>query len=1051
MSSFTERAAARFDGKFLNDVFFIEVFCGTSRLTACIRAGGLPDSFGVDHKIHKQAKSPVVKLDLVQDDQLDLLWSFVEDPACAGVHLAPPCGTSSRAREIVLGGRKAPRPLRNETFPDGLPSLQGSEKDRVFQANRLYYITGAIFGRCTQLGVPASVENPARSWMWETSFWLDGVGATTFYETCCHHCMYGSNRKKWTKFVHNFVELSGVSALCDGTHEHLPWGFSHDGNFSTSEETAYPWKLCKALSHAYAAAWFAYGAVGAPLELEAVVNQHELQLAQSYAYKQTRKRIPPLVKEFREIVVLQGPSSLLPVNKLDSDWTIPLQFKQNPEVKVLPSGSRMLRVQNTGGQAGPSEGNKLEKAAQFDASFDDTLEPDCEAVFGVPWSVDEFLERAASLVHPRNLHTGVPIELKDAIDWASCRSSCDMRNFRIGVIKEWLLLARDFNSAEKEIKLRLEPHVRNVLGQKRLKLFEHMLQQSGHGDVSLVGDIMKGFDIAGDIPKSAVFRKKFRPAELTVDSLRRNAKRVRRGILQSVHAEGDQLGSDHELARAVYDATMKELSLGYLHGPYAESDLGPECSITRRFGVRQGQKVRPIDNYTESQLNQTTTVHETITLHTADVIAAASSYRLGLTDCADRRTLKGKSWDLKRAYKQLPLSKRALQDSYLAVLNPKSLEVELFGQYVLPFGSTASVNSFGRLSYALWRIAVVCLRIHWTVFFDDFLCVEEDALCEHTQWVVDTFFRLTGWEISEDKEFPFGSEMVALGLVVDLSNASKGFFSLANTEKRKREVTEEIACVIKKGNLSANEALSLRGRLQFAESQICGRRSVLAMRAISRHASTGGGRLGTRLVDSLMYLKMRVGNMGPRMIRAGAVETLHVYVDACCEQQSSVPAGLGGVLIDPYEGTQSFYSLMLDEAQLQRFNTTGSQNPIFELECMAIFISLHAWRDVLRGKNLVVFTDNQAAQACFVKCFSENSVGMGIILASCEEEERMEACCWFERVNTASNVADSPSRNDTARFRKEDRAELMEWDEYVGLCELAYERHGVVASAASVA
>ena len=112
----------------------------------------------------------------------------------------------------------------------------------------------------------------------------------------------------------------------------------------------------------------------------------------------------------------------------------------------------------------------MEKAAPFDSSFDDTLEPDCEAVFGVPWSVDEFLERAASLVHPKNLHTGVPIELKDAIDWASWRSSCDMRNFRIGVIKEWLLLARDLNSAEKEIRLSLEPHVRTVLGQKRLKL-----------------------------------------------------------------------------------------------------------------------------------------------------------------------------------------------------------------------------------------------------------------------------------------------------------------------------------------------------------------------------------------------------------------------------------------------------------------------------------------------------------------------------------------------------------------------------------------------------
>ena len=62
--------------------------------------------------------------------------------------------------------------------------------------------------------------------------------------------------------------------------------------FSASDETAYPWKLCKAIAEAYFDAWLAYGVIGAPQELSEVVNQFELQLAQSYAGKQSRKKIP---------------------------------------------------------------------------------------------------------------------------------------------------------------------------------------------------------------------------------------------------------------------------------------------------------------------------------------------------------------------------------------------------------------------------------------------------------------------------------------------------------------------------------------------------------------------------------------------------------------------------------------------------------------------------------------------------------------------------------------------------------------------------------------
>ena len=44
--------------------------------------------------------------------------------------------------------------------------------------------------------------------------------------------------------------------------------------------------------------------------------------------------------------------------------------------------------------------------------------------------------------------------------------------------------------------------------------------------------------------------------------------------------------------------------------------------VTRRFGVMQNNKIRPTDNYLESGLNSTASAADTITLHSADCVAA---------------------------------------------------------------------------------------------------------------------------------------------------------------------------------------------------------------------------------------------------------------------------------------------------------------------------------------------------------------------------------------------------------------------------------------------
>ncbi|CAJ1378323.1 unnamed protein product, partial [Effrenium voratum] len=99
-----------------------------------------------------------------------------------------------------------------------------------------------------------------------------------------------------------------------------------------------------------------------------------------------------------------------------------------------------------------------------------------------------------------------------------------------------------------------------------------------------------------------------------------SAKRIRTGIIHSVRSSGDL-----EMDNALYEVTQEELRTGWLHGPYRPSDLSESATVTRRFAVRQNNKIRPIDDYTESLVNSTSASGETITLHGVETICATSA------------------------------------------------------------------------------------------------------------------------------------------------------------------------------------------------------------------------------------------------------------------------------------------------------------------------------------------------------------------------------------------------------------------------------------------
>ena len=408
-------------------------------------------------------------------------------------------------------------------------------------------------------------------------------------------------------------------------------------------------------------------------------------------------------------------------------------------------------------------------------------------------------------------------------------------------------------------------------------------------------------------------------------------------------------------------------------------------------------------------VNATASAVDTVSLHSAEVIAAAIARRMKmLRSSKNSSSLLMKSWDLSKAYKHLPLHESSLSDAFLCVWNPNSKQTLLYGQRVLPFGARSSVHGFCRTSLGVWVIGVSLFLLQWTVFFDDFVGCESPRPLTCVQTGCSPFLDGASRRTKQATLIRFAK---ILGLSVDLSDKSLGVVKLSNTENRKQEISDALEVFLQAGSLSRKDDERLRGRLQFAETQIAGKSASLAYRTLSKHINAGGGNLSPEVKDAMVTLKERVVLAPPRLVCDRACYTWHLYVDASNDDNRS---GVGGILVSENGSFVGHFSEYLEDEALRILNPHLSENPIFEFECFAIWCGLEVWSKLFKGCNLIVFTDNEGALNCMIHGASKNEVGGRIVLATHEFCDVAHIYPWFERVNTASNLADRPSRGESS-------------------------------------
>ena len=969
-----------------SDVFLVEVFCGKAGLSRALRRRGF-QVFSIDHKAVKGV--PILMIDLNSEAQCKIFDELLEQRRLLYVHFAPPCGTAS-SRCIKLGRRHGPPPLRSLLFPMGLKNLSPKDRERVQLANRLYKLTWKYIKLLDSKGIGWSVENPASSLMWVTTPFTElmQVLKGRFHGVLFHTCMFGAPRKKQTALWTNIEELKQLCRQCNDEHEHAPWGFTEDGQFATAAECAYNSILSAHWAQAIHQYAIRLGLTPPPETLDAITDGN-LQLLDK-ANKAVLgalprgNKVPPLLTDFlRHQIVKVSAYPFL------SQAQIGTRLADN---SVFPKGARLLRMWND--QVGKEE-------------------LDLFAEIGIPVPPMDYLQQACQLVHPEMREVKLSEGLEKTVQMLGRAGGMALRRTRISWTSSVVELARHCAQDEQQLVETRPSHLVSVLKGKRFATLHAALKKVDYEDAEVALEANQGFPLAGWMKRSQVFASCIRPPEMHVETLVAMTASYNARTLASVKASGDQ-----EMDREVWASTLAEVEGGSLEGPYEASELPPGHLVSPRFGLRQGAKVRPIDNMSASGLNSTVGLPEKLQVDTVDEIAAVIKRCMQVHGKGCK--LVGRTYDLKRAYRQLGVNSEHFSLSWVAVWSPEDGRVRLFRMKGLPFGGTASVASFLRMSRALRELGVRGAALAWSSFFDDFVCVSPPDSAASADMAIRFLFKSFGWVLSEepDKNSEFSETFGALGVLFDLTQVSEGVLRVGNTVKRRLELKQLVEGHLQEDCLGCDAAESLRSRLMFAEGQIFGRCAKLALRCIGQPALERKSckPLTDDVKFALRWMLDRLVHSPPREIKAVNDDALFLFIDGACEQGSDDGGGsvtsVGAVLVDRHGRGLFCFGTTLPDEVTELWGGGRRTQLVFEAEILPYRLALECWSNVLAGRFLIVFIDNDGARHSWIRGTADSRFARGMIHEGTLLEAKLQVSPYFARVPTASNIGDGPSRLD---------------------------------------
>ena len=372
--------------------------------------------------------------------------------------------------------------------------------------------------------------------------------------------------------------------------------------------------------------------------------------------------------------------------------------------------------------------------------------------------------------------------------------------------------------------------------------------------------------------------------------------------------------------------------------------------------------------------------------------------------------VKGRCLDLSKAYKQVPVSSKSLPLGVILVHDPKSGEPVFFTTASMPFGCSASVFSFNRISRSLLHLLCHLLSIVSGVFYDDYALLETASCCGMASKAACSLLDQLGWLYArdDDKGKDFDESFSLLGARIDLSELHDGYLQVSNKPGRKLKLLEMLDGVLASPESSRQAAKSIHGVLNFMNGSTLGQHLKLAARAFANLSSSPECPSVQDLTLLVGHTKKALDEALPRRWKChSAGRPIVVLTDGSYEKGRAL---WGAVVLDREDNLKAVHHGTVPEQLLVQWRSLGIEQIICQVETYAAVLVRHYYARRLHQRRAIFFIDNEASRWTLIKASSPSASMLALARAFYLPESCYPCATWIERVPTASNLADLPSR-----------------------------------------
>ena len=279
--------------------------------------------------------------------------------------------------------------------------------------------------------------------------------------------------------------------------------------------------------------------------------------------------------------------------------------------------------------------------------------------------------------------------------------------------------------------------------------------------------------------------------------------------------------------------------------------------------------------------------------------------------------------------------------------------------------------------------------------------------------------------MSEKKRFDFNQCFVSLGVQICFGSLSDRSITVSNKPGRLESLETAVDNVKFEGKLGFREALSIKGKISYAEGQLFGRVAAPLCRFLSSWSSKGVDRSITPELSLLLSVSLdALKSAKPRVVKCREAEApVVIFIDGACEPEGT---SIGGIMFCPGRRPEAFGAL-LDDETVRSWKSSDEQTQVIgQAELCPLIVSRFTWASVLTGKRVIYFIDNDSARLACIKSYSPVLASLNLIMQGLMWDSEFNSSAWYGRVPTASNPADDPSRMDAECVRTTFGAKIVE-------------------------